>query len=70
MPDKDARIDELEVRLAHQDQTVHELSDEIYRQQQQISQLEAALRRLAARLESAEDGAPAVPADAERPPHY
>ena len=46
----DARIDELEVRLAHQDQTVHELGNEVYRQQRQIAQLEAIVRQLAAGL--------------------
>ena len=66
----DARIDELEERLAHQDQTVHELGNEVYRQQRQITQLEAFVRQLAARLASAETG-PAIdrPVD-EVPPHY
>ena len=67
---KDARIDELEVRLAHQDLSMHELSNEVYRQQQQIAQLEAAVRQLAARLESAEEGQPAVHPENEVPPHY
>jgi len=69
-----ARLDELEVRLAHQDQTLHELGDEVYRQQRQIMQLEAVVRQLAARLESAE-GERAGEHPAERPideipPHY
>lgn len=64
--DRDARIDELEVRFSHQDQTVHELSNEIYRQQQQIARLASALRRLAAQLESAREGAATVPEEAER----
>jgi len=65
-----ARIDELEARLAHQDQTVHELSDEVYRQQRQIAQLETVVRQLAARLSEGEaDQAPGRPAD-EIPPHY
>jgi SlyX protein len=66
----DARIDELEVRLAHQDQTLHELGNELYRQQRQISALESAVQQLAARLAAAEtDRAPGPPAD-EIPPHY
>jgi SlyX protein len=66
----DARIDELEVRLAHQDQTVHELGNEVYRQQRQITQLEAVVRQLAARL-APDDAEPATdrPVD-EVPPHY
>ena len=66
----DARIDELEVRLAHQDQTVHELGNEVYRQQRQIAQLEAIVRQLAARLAAAEpEPAADRPVD-EVPPHY
>jgi SlyX protein len=72
-PDKtgnDARIDELEARLAHQDQALLELGDELYRQQRQISELESAVRQLADRLAAAEtDRAPGPPAD-EVPPHY
>jgi uncharacterized coiled-coil protein SlyX len=33
-PSGEARIDELEARLAQQDQSLLELSDELYRQQQ------------------------------------
>lgn len=66
----DTRIDELESRLAHQDQALHELGDEVYRQQQQIMQLEAAIRKLISRLETAEPGESSPgPAD-EIPPHY
>ena len=65
-----ARIDELEARLALQDQSILELSDEIYRQQRRVSELEDRLRALAQRLEGL--AAPAEtrdPAD-EVPPHY
>jgi SlyX protein len=66
----DARIDELEVRLAHQDQAVHELGNEVYRQQRQIAQLEAIVQQLAARLAQDEvDPAANHPVD-EVPPHY
>ena len=66
----DARIDELEMRLAHQDQALQELGDELYRQQRQVAQLETAVRQLAERLVPGE-GEPATgtPAD-EVPPHY
>ena len=66
----DARIDELEARLAHQDQAVHELGDEVYRQQRQIAALESRLRQLAARLESAEAEPSAGQPANEVPPHY
>lgn len=65
------RIDELEARLAMQDQSILELSDEIYRQQRRIGELEQLLRAVAQRLEAlASPGAAAGdPAD-EVPPHY
>ena len=44
--DTQARIDELEARLALQDQSVLELSDEVYRQQRRVSELEDRLRTL------------------------
>jgi uncharacterized coiled-coil protein SlyX len=69
--DPGARIDELEARLAQQDQSILELSDEIYRQQQRIAQLELSVRHLANRLTEAAiaPGEPANgPAD-EVPPH-
>ncbi len=65
-----ARIDELETRLAQQDQTLLELGDEIYRQQRQISRLETELRQLVDRMTTASAPDPASgPAD-EVPPHY
>jgi SlyX protein len=65
-----ARIDELEARLALQDQSILELSDEIYRQQRQVAGLEDRLRLLTERLESMAGSAEARnPAD-EVPPHY
>ena len=65
-----ARIDELETRLAQQDQTLLELSDELYRQQRQIARLEAELRQIAGRMQTVSTPEPgSSPAD-EVPPHY
>ena len=62
------RIDELEARLAEQDRSILELSDEVYRQQKQIAKLEAEVQRLAERLrtqpQAAASNAPEIP------PHY
>jgi SlyX protein len=66
----DARIDELEVRLAHQDQTLLELGDELYRQQRQIAQLESVVQQLVDRLAAAEAGQTADRPAEEIPPHY
>jgi SlyX protein len=65
-----ARIDELESRLAQQDQTTLELSDEVYRQQLEIARLATEVRRLVERVRIL--GEPQTSPDAadEVPPHY
>jgi SlyX protein len=64
------RIDELETRLAQQDQALLELSDELYRQQRHIARLETELRQLGDRMKTVSAPEPASnPAD-EVPPHY
>jgi uncharacterized coiled-coil protein SlyX len=68
--DTETRIDELESRLAQQDQSILELSDEIYRQQRDIAQLEAQVRSLTERLRSVAAAEPANDAADEIPPHY
>jgi uncharacterized coiled-coil protein SlyX len=66
-----ARIDELEARVAQQDQALVELSDELYRQQRQVAQLEERLRQLAERFKSMAPGAePVLRPEDEKPPHY
>jgi len=62
------RIDELEARLAEQDRSILELSDEVYRQQRQIAKLETELQRLAERLKTPPPGAASNAP--EIPPHY
>jgi len=66
----DARIDDLEVRLAQQDHSVLELGKEVYRQQQQIARLESMVRQLADRLRPIESAQPADDPPDEVPPHY
>ena len=65
-----ARIDEIEARLAQQDQSVLELSDEVYRQQQHIARLEKQLRTLRERLDALATRDPLPSAPDETPPHY
>jgi SlyX protein len=68
--DTQARINELEARVALQDQSLVELGDEVYRQQRRIAEIEERLRVLAQRLEALiAPAAPSDPAD-EVPPHY
>ena len=66
----DARIVELETRVAHQDESINELSAEIYRQQQQISALEVQCRHLTEKLQSVDGGQPPAEPGDEVPPHY
>jgi SlyX protein len=65
-----ARIDELEARLAQQDQAVLELSDEVYRQQRSIARLEADLGRLSEYVKAAAAPQPPPGSKDELPPHY
>ena len=64
------RFIELESRLAHQDQILHELNDVVTDQQAKLMYLEELCRTLVDRVRSLGEGMPAgEPAD-ERPPHY
>ena len=64
------RYIELESRLAHQDQMLHELNDVVTDQQAKLMQLEELCRTLIDRVRSLGEGmSPGDPAS-ERPPHY
>ena len=64
------RFIELESRLAHQDQMLHELNEVITDQQAKLMQLEELCRTLTDRVRAMGEGVAAGdPAD-ERPPHY
>lgn len=65
------RLIDIETKLAFQEDTVQALNDVVCRQQKQIDQLEAQVRRLAERLKQlAEAQTPASPPLDEKPPHY
>jgi SlyX protein len=64
------RFIELESRLAHQDQMLHELNEVVTDQQAKLMRLEELCRTLIDRVRTLGEGPPAGgPAD-ERPPHY
>ncbi len=64
------RFIDLESRLAHQDQLLHELNDVVTDQQAKIMKLEELCLSLIDRVRSIGDGGESGdPAD-ERPPHY
>jgi len=64
------RITDIEIKLAHMEQAVNELSDVLYKQQALIERLEAGYENLRQRVNSGgEAGASPDPVD-EKPPHY
>lgn len=64
------RFVDLESRLAHMDQVLHELNDVVTEQQARIMQLEELCRTLLDRVRSLGEGGPAGDPLDERPPHY
>ena len=74
MGDHDAlaqRLDEVEIRLAFQEQALAEMSDALAEARAQLAlQAERLQRALADLKQSATDGFHADPADEPPPPHY
>jgi SlyX protein len=64
------RFIDLESRLAHQDQLLHELNDVVTAQQAKIMQLDELCRSLIDRVRSIGDGVATDDEGDERPPHY
>jgi SlyX protein len=62
------RIEDLEVRMAHQDKTIAELNDVITSQWKKLEMIERQLRRLGEELEAMDGGE--GPAANQKPPHY
>jgi uncharacterized coiled-coil protein SlyX len=66
----EARILELEVRYTHQQETIKNLSDVIYRQQQQLDALSERLKLLESKLGAVGEIEPVRDLEDEVPPHY
>ena len=71
----DQRIEALEEKLAYLEASNAEMSEEIYRQQQEIAALTKAHLQTIARLQNLEDAEAEATnnmdgASAEKPPHY
>lgn len=64
------RLTDIEIKIAHMEQAVNELSDVLYVQQQLIDRLEKGLEKLAENLASAGEGPARTDAADEKPPHY
>ena len=66
----DAALEQLQTKIAFLERAASELSDVVYRQQQEIQALQAKLKALVDRLSGAQsDDGPRLP-EQERPPHY
>lgn len=66
-----ARLETLESQCAHLERAIQELSDVVYRQQQQLDRALTRNEALAAQLEALETAAEAAGGPrAEIPPHY
>lgn len=69
-PPTPAALEGIELKIAFLERANTELSDVVYRQQQEIQALRAQLAALASRLDSARPAQTEYTAEQERPPHY
>lgn len=65
----EARLIEIEIKLSDAEDTLDVLNRTVFRQQEQIEQLQQLVVRLAKRLEELEPQEASAPMH-ERPPHY
>ena len=66
-PDAEARLDALEIRIAHQDRTIAELNEVVAEQWKKIDLLS---RRVAALVEEFRNSEPRREGPEPPPPHY
>jgi SlyX protein len=64
------RLDQIEVRMSFLEKANGELSDMVYRQQQELKSLRAHLESLLQRIEAEQASATSWTAQDEKPPHY
>lgn len=67
---RDARLTELETRMAFQEQTLQELSDALAASRIEGERVAALLRRVLAELAQSRGAGGADPAEEPPPPHY
>ncbi len=67
LPDSPSRLDELEIRIAHQDRTIAELNDTVAAQWLEIDTLGRQLQRLVDEVANLQ---PSRDATEPPPPHY
>jgi len=66
----DTRLEGIEIKLAHLERALQEISDVVIRQQKELEQALARNERLTSRLEELEGGGGASATALEIPPHY
>jgi len=66
----DNRLTEIEIKLAHIEQSLNELSDVMYQQQGLIDRLEQNYDSLRQRIQGQGEGGDAATPTDEKPPHY
>ncbi|HEY5973304.1 MAG TPA: SlyX family protein [Geobacteraceae bacterium] len=64
------RLTDLEIRLMHQERTLMELNDTVYRQEQAIERLERETNQLREQLKLITPSDIRSPDEEEPPPHY
>jgi len=68
--DLNERITELELRFMHQEQTIQELNETVYRQEQLITRLERDVALISEQMRTSAASSGREPDSEERPPHY
>jgi uncharacterized coiled-coil protein SlyX len=63
-------IERIELKIAYLERANNDLSEVVYRQQQQIDALQAQLTALTGKMETALSEQTLYTAEQERPPHY
>ena len=64
------RFVDIEIKLAHQEDTVEQLNQVVYEQSRRIDQLEAMVSQLAEHIRNNAQSGPNPGAGGETPPHY
>lgn len=64
------RLTEIEIKVAHIEQSLNELSDVLYRQQELITRLEQMCEHLQQRIQASGEGIESTNPTDDKPPHY
>jgi SlyX protein len=66
----DETLEQIQTKIAFLERAASELSDVVFRQQQEIQALQVKLKAVSDRLNSVQSEESPRPPDQERPPHY